>query len=158
MTAPGCAAASCAGVPDDGKGFCPAHRRSLTLSTQMQDSVRDFLNGTPLHLPESAIPPTTENTQNIIEAGQHLAQALALLISTRFEVVSFDPKPIALASLTRSAHTAPWRVRLSWQGHQQKASALNELDDEYDDELDDELDDEPGCYDDEIDEDDERDT
>lgn len=132
MTAPTCAAQACAGVADDGSGLCSAHRRSLTLTTKVQDAVREFLHGN-LN-PSAVIRPTPENARKVVEAGTHIAQGLALLIATRFDDMSFDPSPIYVHDLSSATNT-PWRVSFSWQANQLK----EEQDDDEDEELDDEL-------------------
>lgn len=126
MTVPRCAAPCCAGVADDGTGLCAAHRRSLTLSTKLQDTVREFLQGGHCR---DAIRPTPDNARKVVEAGEHFAQGLALLISTRLDDVTFDPLPIYAQDLARTA-TTPWRVSFSWQARQPKEQTHD--DDEHD--------------------------
>lgn len=121
MTVPRCAAPCCAGVADDGKGLCAAHRRALTLSSKLQDAVGEYVNaGNRL----DAIKPTDDNAHIVGEAGEHLAQGLALLISTRLHDVTFDPSP-----LRRGTHT-PWRVSFAWRGNFLTEAIEDESDDD----------------------------
>ncbi|WP_157888926.1 hypothetical protein [Mycolicibacterium fortuitum] len=101
----------------------------MTLTVKMQDAIRDFLQGE--HLPHSAISRTTENARSAVQAGEHCATALALLIGTRFEDVSFDPSPIFAADLSATTKT-PWRVSFSWHANQLKEESHDELDDSDD--------------------------
>lgn len=132
MTAPTCQAGACAGVPSDDKGLCPAHRRALTLTVEIQDAVRKYVNGA--HW-QDVVKPTTDNAKNVVEAGELLAQGIALLISTRFDDVTFDPAPIYAQDLSTTTHT-PWRVSFSWQAHELKEQSHDDDldDDEHDDE------------------------
>ena len=129
MTGPACRAEHCAGVADDGTGLCGAHRRSLTLTTKLQDAVREFLQGGHCR---DAIRPTPDNARKVVEAGEHFAQGLACLISTRFDDVRFDPSPIYAINLSLVANQPPWRVSFAWN-----ANEIIESDDETEDELDD---------------------
>lgn len=130
MTVPQCAAPCCAGVADDGTGLCAAHRRSLTLSTKLQDTVREFLQGGHCR---DAIRPTPDNARKVVEAGEYFAQGLASLISTRFDDVRFDPSPIYAINLSLIGSTQPpWRVSFAW-----RANEIIESDDETEDDLDD---------------------
>lgn len=129
MTVPQCVARCCAGVADDGTGLCAAHRRSLTLSTKLQDAVREFLQGG--HW-QDAIRPTPDNARKVVEAGTQLAHALALLISTRFVDVSFDPSPLYAADLAHSPTATPWRVSFAWHANE-SAELADDEDEDSDD-------------------------
>lgn len=124
MRLPWCQAAQCRGISHDPSGLCPAHRRALTFTIKMQDSVREFLQGR--HPPHSEIPHTSENVKAAIEAGEHLAIAAGLLIGTQFDDVTIGLEPI----------TAPWRASFTWEASQLKDSHHNHFesdDDESDD-------------------------
>lgn len=137
MTAPQCVAECCAGVPADRTGLCTAHRRSLTLSTKMQDAVREFLHGN--LKAGNVIRPTTENAPKVIEAGALFAQGLALLISTAFdsEIVSYDGAPIVIGDLRRNQ--PPWRVSFAWKATINHTTWNDNDETDDDDELDESL-------------------
>lgn len=131
MTPLMCQAGACAGVPTDDKGLCPAHRKALTLTIEIQDAVRRYMNGG--HW-QDVIKPTTDNAKNAVSAGEHLAQGIALLISTRFDDVSYDPSPIYAQDLAHTA-TTPWRVSFSWQARQPKEQTHDDDDEHDEDEM-----------------------
>ncbi|MCH9734510.1 MAG: hypothetical protein K0U78_08160 [Actinomycetia bacterium] len=70
--------------------------------------------------------PSRANVDKVEEAGEYLAQGLALLVSTEFDDVSFEPKPLGLAKMTSTQNTTPWRVRFAWIA----PDRANEIDDD----------------------------
>jgi len=58
VTIPTCQAQLCDGVADDRSRLCAEHRRALTLTTKIQDAVREYLNGN--LRPHDALRPTAE--------------------------------------------------------------------------------------------------
>lgn len=137
VTIPTCRAEYCAGVADHSSGLCAAHRRALTLSTTMQDTVTEFLHVQHGGTLQSSVALVPANTEKVERAGHHLALALALLVSTCFESeVTFDETPISLRNVSHGAKNN-WRVAFNWQAG--RPEFVDDELDAYDDEDDDDI-------------------
>lgn len=114
VTIPTCQAQLCDGVADDRSRLCAEHRRALTLTTKIQDAVREYLNGN--LRPYDALRPTAESATKIVEAGEYLRLAMKQLISAQFDDVKFQlAQPIYTGDLALTS-AAPWRINFVWQG------------------------------------------
>ena len=114
MSTPTCCALACDSVADDKTGLCPDHRRALTLTVKMQDAVSEFLQTKVGNNLQSSVRLNAKNVHNVELAGNHLAHALALLISALFEsTVDYDDAPIKSRSLSVGEQTN-WSVLFEW--------------------------------------------
>lgn len=130
---PLCQAPRCRGVADDRTHLCAGHRRAMTFTVKLQDSVREYLHGTQLY---SAFRPTQDNTRKIVEAGEYLAIGSSLLLSVLFDDVMLEPEPITVGNLTHTPQT-PWRVRFDWQASELRTEDRKKIEHDDDDDNDD---------------------
>ncbi|MCV7301356.1 hypothetical protein H7J93_17195 [Mycobacterium barrassiae] len=104
-----CTAELCTNLPATQGGLCPGHRRTLMLTAKISDAVREFLNS-------ANIPPNTEIgliENQVMEAGEYLAQGLGLLATTQFdEQLIWDSLPIHIEP---EKWQGRWRVEFVWK-------------------------------------------
>ncbi|GAT04260.1 MULTISPECIES: hypothetical protein [Mycolicibacterium] len=104
-----CAAELCTNLPATQGALCPGHRRTLLLTAKISDAVREFLSS-------ADIPPSTESgliEDQVMEAGEYLAQGLGLLATTQFdEQLIWDSSPIHIEP---EKWQGRWRVEFVWK-------------------------------------------
>ncbi|GAT02948.1 putative ABC transporter permease protein [Mycolicibacterium fortuitum subsp. acetamidolyticum] len=101
-----CSADGCVHPPERA-GLCAQHRRTLTLTAKVCDAVGEFLKSAEIPVNNTLI----EN--QVMEAGECLAQGLGLLASTQFdEQLFWNPSPIHLAGIRGNKR---WRVEFVWR-------------------------------------------
>lgn len=112
-----CSADGCA-YPPERVGLCAQHRRTLRLTARISDAVREFLNSAEI-LAEGGNG-LIENRlieDQVIEAGECLAQGLGLLASTQFDDPLFwNPSAIHIEDRNwREKLPERWRVEFVWR-------------------------------------------
>lgn len=101
-----CSADGCL-YPPERAGLCAQHRRTLTLTAKVCDAVGEFLKSAEIPVNNTLI----EN--QVMEAGECLAQGLGLLATTQFDEPMFwNPSPIHLAGIRGNKR---WRVEFVWR-------------------------------------------
>ncbi|BBX30950.1 hypothetical protein [Mycolicibacterium mageritense] len=104
-----CTAELCTNLPATQGGLCPGHRRTLLLTAKISDAVREFLSS-------ADIPPNAESgliENQVMEAGEYLAQGLGLLATTQFdEQLIWDSLPIHIEP---EKWQGRWRVEFVWK-------------------------------------------
>lgn len=107
---PTCAAAHCENLPVARAGFCAEHVRCLRLTARVSDAVREFLRsvGNPAEN-ETDDRADSSIAQSVIQAGEHFAHGLGLLVGSQFgEDVRWNPSPIHVERYR-------WRTEFIWQ-------------------------------------------
>lgn len=101
-----CSADGCV-YPPERAGLCAQHRRTLRLTAKVCDAVGEFLKSAEIPVNNTLI------EDQVIEAGECLAQGLGLLASTQFdEPLFWHPSPIHLAGIRGNKR---WRVEFVWR-------------------------------------------
>lgn len=127
-----CSAKYC-GKPIDAGGLCGDHRRGLALTVSVSDAIYRFLTDSQSRavgqIGRSDHRDNDETEQIVIEAGEHLAHGLAMLIGTRFDGdIHWNTTPLQKIR-------ERWRVRFVWMATGGNPLNFEESDDDDTDEI-----------------------
>lgn len=132
-----CEAGYCKNPAVHTSGLCANHRRALKLTATIQDAILEFV------MTPERIRPGTRSDKKIIQAGDHFAHGMLLLIGTLFntEDVIFECEPIVTQMSSRDTNVPRWRVQFKWIAHNGnllRDDDVTDLDDDQGDDFDDE--------------------